>query len=253
MKLSLTGCKTMKSPGSLPESPKLMPTYQQNQPPGSSSNSGTVAKLKLDKGGGGAVSVVGPPELGFVLDRSGSMASLAAEAVTGFNTLLGEQRAVSPSALFSLSLFDHEDSLLYDAVPLAEVPELTSSSYVPRGGTALNDAVAAMIRRLGRRAKRSTRVLIAILTDGSENASREASQADLLSMIAYRRSTYDWQFVFIGPADALDYALSIGIPKSNVVSFNADPAGIRQIMLRLSKSMAAYQLGDRRYSLKLHN
>jgi hypothetical protein len=72
-------------------------------------------------------------------------------------------------------------------------------------------------------------------------------------MISYRRTTYDWQFIFIGPEAALPYALSIGIPQSNVVSFNADPAGMRLIMSRLSKSMRAYQLGDRRYALKLHN
>ena len=181
------------------------------------------------------------------------MHSLVTEAVSGFNTLLAEQKSVSASSLFSLALFDHEDLLLHDAVPLAEVPELTPAVYVPRGGTALNDAIGAMIQRLGKRAKRSTRVLIAILTDGMDTGSCRFSQADLLSMVTYRRTTYDWQFVFIGPETALAYALSIGIPRSNVVGFNADPAGIRQIMIRLSKSIAAYQLGDRRYALKLHN
>jgi hypothetical protein len=110
-----------------------------------------------------------------------------------------------------------------------------------------------MIQRIGHRARRQTRVLVAILTDGMENSSHQFSQDDVLRMITYRRTTYDWQFIFIGPQDAIPYALSIGIPKSNVVAFDADPAGMRQIMLRLSKSMKAYQLGDRRYALKLHN
>ena len=110
-----------------------------------------------------------------------------------------------------------------------------------------------MIHAIGKRAKRSTRVLIAILTDGDENSSRTFSQADILQMITYRRTTYDWQFVFIGPETALQYALSIGISKSNVVSFNASGDGVRQILDRLSKSMRAYQLGDRRYALELHN
>src|SRR5262245_60369461 len=147
----------------------------------------------------------------------------------------------------------HVDLVFHDALPLAEVSELTSQSFVPRGGTALNDAIAAMIMRIGKRAKRSTRVLIAILTDGGENSSREFSQDDVMRMVTYRRNTYDWQFIFIGPEEALSYALSIGIPKSNVVAFDADPAGMRQIMDRLSKSMRAYQLGDRRYTLKLRN
>jgi hypothetical protein len=72
-------------------------------------------------------------------------------------------------------------------------------------------------------------------------------------MVTYRRTTYDWQFIFLGPEDALSYALSIGIPKSNVVAFNTDPAGIKSILQLLSKSITAYQLGDRRYALKLRN
>ena len=98
----------------------------------------------------------------------------------------------------------------------------------------------------------STPVLIAILTDGAENSSQATTQ-DVFSVITYRRTTYRWNFVFIGPPEAESYALQIGIPKSNFVRFSADPAGIHFIIKRLSKSMRAYQLGDRRYALKLHN
>jgi uncharacterized protein YegL len=197
--------------------------------------------------------LTGSPELGFVLDRSSSMHRLVTEAVNGCNTLVAEQRATNPQALFSLSLFDDEIMVVHDAVPLAGVPELTPEFYVPRGSTALNDGIGSMIQAIGKRARRFTRVLIAILTDGAENVSRSFSEADILSMVTYRRTTYDWQFVFIGPESALGYALSIGIPRSNIVSFDANSAGIESVMKRLSKSVSAYQLGDRRYALKLRN
>jgi hypothetical protein len=242
-------CRTLKSAARKPMN-HSMSAYIENQPPGSRI---VPPKFQLRGKGGVVLDTLQPPELGFVLDRSSSMSSLVNEAVTGFNTLIDEQRAVASSAKFSLSLFNNDVRLLYDAVPIAEVPSLTSAAYDPSGGTALNDAIAAMIQRIGKRAKRSTRVLIAILTDGCENSSHEFSQDDLMRMVAYRRTTYDWQFIFTGPEGALPYALSIGIPKANVVAFNADPAGIRQIMERLSKSMRAYQLGDRRYALKLRN
>jgi uncharacterized protein YegL len=228
-----------------------MPTYIQNEPSGSQiAQPGFQLK---NKEGGGAVPVLSSPELGFVLDQSSSMTSVKDEAISGFNTLCDEQRKIEPPASFSLNLFSSEVSFVHDGVPLTEVPPLTPTLYEPYGGTALNDGIGQMIQHIGKRAKRSTRVLVAILTDGGENSSRQFSTADILSMITYRRTTYDWQFVFIGPEEALSYALSIGIPKSNVVSFDADPAGMCQIMERLSKSMRAYQLGDRRYALKLHN
>jgi len=177
------------------------------------------------------------------------MTGLIDEAVTGFNTLVDEQRGVTAPANFSASLFNYDVKVLHDAVPITDVPVLTPAVYEPFGGTALNDGIGSMIHSIGKRARRSTRVLIAILTDGGENSSRQFSRADILSMVAYRRTTYDWQFIFIGPEEAL----SIGIPKSNVVGFNTDSAGMKLIMGRLSKSMRAYQLGDRRYALKLHN
>ena len=190
-------------------------------------------------------------ELGVVLDQSASMSSLINAVITGFNALVDEQRTTQ-GANFSLELFNNTSQMLYDAIPIGEVPPLSQESYKPDGGTALNDAIAAMIQAIGKRTKRGIRVLIAILTDGEENASRKFSKADILQMITYRRTTYDWQFIFIGPPEALDYALSIGIPKSNVVSFSAD-AGGTAIMARLSKSLKPYQFGDRRYALKLPN
>jgi hypothetical protein len=195
-------------------------------------------------------------ELGIILDQSASMSSLVNEALAAFNNLLEEQRnlkGTTSSSAFSLTLFNFTVRLVYDGVPIAEAKPLTRDLYEPSGGTALNDAIGSMIQTIGKRTRRGTRVLIAILTDGEENASRKFSKADILQMITYRRTTYDWQFIFIGPPGALDYALSIGIPKSNVVSFSADGAGITAIMARLSKSMKAYQLGDRRYALKLRN
>jgi Mg-chelatase subunit ChlD len=79
------------------------------------------------------------------------------------------------------------------AIPLPQVPVLTRTLYEPDGATALNDAIADMIRTISKAApSRATRVLIAILTDGGENSSRTSTD-DVASMITYRRTTYDWQ------------------------------------------------------------
>jgi hypothetical protein len=225
-----------------------MPSYIQNSP--------QTQIQSQSRGGveGAALGGISSPQLGFVLDRSGSMSTLVNEAIEGFNTLVDEQRTLQTTPpLFSLELFNDTVKVLYDAIPISEIPILTRELYVPSGGTALNDAIGTMIHQIGGHTRRSTRVLIAILTDGEENSSRSFSQADILQMISYRRTTYDWQFIFIGPETALHYALSIGIPKSNVVSFNASGDGVRLILKKLSKSMRAYQLGDRKYALKLHN
>ncbi len=65
------------------------------------------------------------------------------------------------------------------------------------------------------------------------------------------RLIYGWQFLFLGPESALSYALSIGIPKVNTASFKTTPEGLRFMLKRLGRSMAAYALGDRQFMLKL--
>jgi hypothetical protein len=227
-----------------------VPTYIQK------SSTQLQSAQKRGEGAGAILEKAGTSELGIVLDESGSMSNLVNETLAALSNLLEEQRNLkdaNSSSAFSLALFNFVVRLVYDGVPIAEAKPLTRDLYEPAGGTALNDAIGSMIQIIGKRTRRGTRVLIAILTDGAENTSQRFSKADILQMIAYRRTTYDWQFIFIGPPEALDYALSIGIPKSNVVNFSADAAGITAIMGRLSKSMKAYQLGDRRYALKLRN
>ena len=126
-----------------------MPSYIQNQPASSK-----TAQSNFQLRGGGAVpETIGQPLLGFVLDRSGSMSALAKNAIAGFDALLSEQRKTNPQTLFSLSIFDHEIIAIHDALPLLDVPNLSSEIYMPRGGTALNDAIGAMIQQIGKRAR----------------------------------------------------------------------------------------------------
>jgi hypothetical protein len=218
-------------------------------------------QANLVRAGGADIQSLGA-ELGLVVDRSGSMEPIQDQIVTSFNTLLDEQKhgnkdlvraGGAVSTTFSLALFNNSVRTVYDAVPIVDVPELTRAVYEPAGGTALNDAIGSMIQSIGKRAGRNTRVMIAVLTDGAENSSNRFSTADILQMVSYRRLNYDWQFIFIGPPCSIDYGLKIGIQRSNIVEFDADPAGIQLIMNRLSKSVRAYQLGDRKYALKLRN
>lgn len=123
----------------------------------------------LVSGGGGSVlENIGSPELGLVVDQSGSMGGLGRQLIESFNALLAEQKSEVASARVSLALFNNGVHTVHDGDPVADIPLLSSEVYRPEGGTALNDAIGSMIQGIGKRAKRGTRVLIAILTDGDE-------------------------------------------------------------------------------------
>ena len=151
-------------------------------------------------------------------------------------------------------MFNDRIATIHDAIPLAEVAALTHAQYEADGGTALNDAIADLIRTLSSHAPgQGHSVLCIILTDGEENSSCQHSVEDVRQMVTYRRLTHGWQFLFLGPEHALDYAQSIGIPKVNTAGFETTPDGLRLMLERLSKSMTAYALGDRQFMLKLRH
>jgi hypothetical protein len=155
---------------------------------------------------------------------------------------------------FSLVLFNSNIETIRDAVPLSEFLLLDESQYQPFGGTALNDAVAGLIRGIGAHAQgRRNSVLCVIVTDGMENASRGYRIEDVRQMVTYRRLTHGWQFLFLGPESALDYALSIGIPRSNFAGFKTTSEGFGQILDRLGRAVKAYTLGDRQFALRLRD
>jgi hypothetical protein len=69
---------------------------------------------------------------------------------------------------------------------------------------------------------------------------------DVRQMVTYRRLTHGWQFLFLGPESALDYALSIGIPRSNFAGFKTTSEGLGRILDRLGKAVKAYARGRQR-------
>ena len=88
-----------------------------------------------------------PLHIYFLLDRSGSMQSMAPDVIGGFNSFLAAQRFDGPDALMTLTQFDSQDAheVLCDSVTIDEVADLTERSFIPRGGTPLYDAMGHLI------------------------------------------------------------------------------------------------------------
>jgi hypothetical protein len=84
-------------------------------------------------------------EIAVVLDRSGSMQSMAIEAVGGMNAFLESQQKLPGEARLTLVLFDHEYIVAHSRRPIKDVPPLDDDTYVPRGSTALLDAIGRTI------------------------------------------------------------------------------------------------------------
>ena len=188
-------------------------------------------------------------EIAFVLDRSGSMSTVAESAVAGFNEFLRDQQAAPGRARFTLVLFDNEFLVPVDAKPITEVAPLDTLTYVPRASTALLDAIGRTIDGVGRRlastpeSERPGKVIVAILTDGYENASRKYTQHDIAERIRHQREKYGWEFLFLGAnQDAIATAAAINISAGSAATFQADAAGAKASFKSTSRKASALRM-----------
>lgn len=180
-------------------------------------------------------------EIACILDRSGSMESIREDAIGGFNAFLKAQQGQSGQARLTLVLFDNEYEVPENGVPLSWVKPLDSTTFVPRGTTALYDAIGRTINEVGARlarlpeAERPAKVVVAILTDGQENSSTEFTRDTVRSMIDHQRTAYSWDFVYLAAnQDAVTAARDIAIPAPAAFQFQADKAGIINAMHMMS-------------------
>ena len=165
-----------------------------------------------------------------ILDRTGSMEPIRADTIGGFNSFLAQHQALNAGTTFTLVQFDTRDpfEVLHGFVPIERVKPLTEETFVPRGGTPLNDAICRGIIDLDGRisalpaGERPSRVLFVIVTDGHENSSREFTGAQVRGMIDAHRKA-GWQFVFLSADEAavsngrevnIEERFSASVPKS---------------------------------------
>ena len=196
----------------------------------------------------------GYSDITVVLDRSGSMACLVDEVIGAFNTFVDEQQQVAGQASFSLVQFDDRYEVYLDAVDLAKVGRLDRTTYVPRGMTALYDAVGRAIVATGTRlaaldeAERPDKVVFLIQTDGEENASHEYDAATLQAMIRHQQDKYAWEFVFLGAnIDAGNVAEEIGIARDKALQYANNADGTRAAFAAVSDNLAGFRRGDRQH------
>ena len=163
-----------------------------------------------------------------LLDRSGSMELVRDETISAINGYLRELRHAPGDLRFTMVQFDDGPEgmdlrKVHVARRIAEVPELTPQDYEPRGTTPLIDAACTVIRAVEDSLHgRTCKVVIAIQTDGLENASHCNDWNDLKALIDRKRAD-GWQFVFMGCGiDAYDQGRRMGLGDGAILSYGKD-------------------------------
>ena len=191
--------------------------------------------------------------ISIILDRTGSMESIKDDTIGGFNTFLKEQRKLTDKATLTLVQFDSQDpyEVIHSFKPVKDVPELDASTYVPRASTPLLDAIGRGIndleKRLGdmKKKDRPSKVVMVIITDGQENASREFTKSQIIKMIKHKEKD-DWQFVFLSSdIDGVDEAEHYGFAKNRTMAFDKNKKGTNMMYSSMSERISEYREGKK--------
>jgi hypothetical protein len=156
------------------------------------------------------------------------------------------------ACLVTLVQFDDKYEVHYTAKPVAEVEPLV---LVPRGNTAMLDAIGRALTETGERlaalseTQRPRNVHVLIISDGQENASREyvksrGGQARIAEMIRVQRELYSWEFTYLGAnQNAIEVAAAINIPEQSSVTFETSNRGTVAMSATIGSRVAATRAG----------
>ena len=170
-----------------------------------------------------------------ILDKSGSMGSIANAAISGFNETVGGIRSAqerfkdTQEHFVSLMIFcDCEKRLVYDKVPVADVKELTRNEYRPCCCTPLYDAMGISINGLFNyiKDKEDATAVVTVITDGLENASKEYSGKAIKALVERMKDEEGWSFAYIGANQDVT-AVSQSLSIDDAIAFDYNEAGTR--------------------------
>jgi len=172
-----------------------------------------------------------------ILDRSGSMSAILDSTISGFNEVLNGVRSAKKDHAetldqsMSLVLFDSSaiKPVYIDADP-DQVVELNKRNYIPGACTPLYDAIGLTINyaksHLPKDGKYS--VILTIITDGLENASREYTGHQIKAMIDECKEE-GWAISYMG-TDHDVYGVASQLSIDNVKQFEKSDYGMHNAM-----------------------
>jgi hypothetical protein len=182
-----------------------------------------------------------------VLDETGSMGHVRQNTINSVNEYLNSQRGDPGDCFVTLTTFDvgHSRPIVRDIfrhIPISDVIDLTFDTYSPYGSTNLYDAIGHSISTTTSELEKqdtTPNVLLVIVTDGEENASKEYNLNQIQSLIAEKQKE-NWTIVYLGAnQDAWKVGQSFGLSKGQTKSY--DVADIKSTLRTLSESTTLYR------------
>ena len=178
-----------------------------------------------------------------IIDESGSMQSIKKEAIDSVNETIqtirtAQKKHEEQEHFVSLVTFNDDVKTVHDCVPVSEVTELTSETYQPACCTALYDAMGLSVNALRKKVADVDKVLVTVVTDGYENASKEYSGKAIKALVDELKAK-GWVFAYIGANQDVE-AVAASISITNTMNFEATCVGTTAMSEKLGRSRSRW-------------
>lgn len=194
-----------------------------------------------------------------ILDESGSMDSIKKATISGFNELVQtikgiekkfpeQQHFISFITFNGLGVKTHLDKKAVSSLTMID-----EKTYQPDSMTPLYDAIGLSVLKLrvDVAGQENANVLVTILTDGEENASKEFNGQQVKAIIDEQKAK-GWTFTYIGANhDVEKVASSLSI--TNTMQFEANDADVHKMFAKEQSSRVFYSQKIRNKEDKLED
>jgi hypothetical protein len=183
-----------------------------------------------------------------ILDESGSMSSIKPLIISGFTELvqsikgIEEQFPEQEHLISMVSFNDLNNKVLHFIDPVSKLDVINDSTYNPSSRTPLFDAMGFSVSKLKQylEGKNNYSVLVTILTDGEENASKEYTGRAIKNLVDELKQQ-NWTFTYIGADHDIEkMAASMNI--HNTMAFDKSDKDIKRMFINESESRVKYSL-----------
>ena len=163
-----------------------------------------------------------------IIDRSGSMNGKEEDTIGGVNSsleIIRQDLKPNEQVNVSIKLFDHEEKMLIKSLNINEVRPIELKQYVPRGQTALYDAIGSTLTYFMEKKLHNPtcydKCLIYVATDGYENCSKNFNADSLKKLIISAQKSYNIELIYLGAnQDAILEASKIGILPTHAINYS---------------------------------
>ena len=174
-----------------------------------------------------------------IIDESGSMQSIKKEAIDSVNETIqtirsAQKKHEEQEHYVSLVTFNDDVKTVYECGAVNEVKELTAETYRPDCCTALYDAMGISLNALRKKVAEDDKVLVTVVTDGYENASKEYSGKAIKALVDELKAK-GWVFAYIGANQDVE-AVAATISITNVMNFETTSVGTHMMTDRVNRS-----------------